>query len=145
MTVLFPSLSFISCMVIAACLTPTDPVISAAIVGKCYPIYGAIEWMSVDEMSYCRVVGNGKYAIEHVPDHLRHIISAESAANDGLAYPFLSISIYLTIEATKGEAFKNWLLVGCLCKFFRLDPMYPGVGLPDRLQTKWSLAPCSAQ
>ena len=43
MTVLFPSLSFISCMVIAACLTPTDPVISAAIVGKCYPIYGAVE------------------------------------------------------------------------------------------------------
>jgi NhaP-type Na+/H+ or K+/H+ antiporter len=36
MLVLFPSLSFISCLVIAACLTPTDPVISAAIVGKCF-------------------------------------------------------------------------------------------------------------
>lgn len=33
---LFPSLSFISCLAISACLTPTDPVISAAIVGKCF-------------------------------------------------------------------------------------------------------------
>lgn len=90
MLLLFPSLSFVSCLVIAACLTPTDPVISAAI------------------------VGNGKYAQQHVPAHLRHVISAESAANDGLAYPFLSLSVYLTIEATKGEAFKKWILVGCL-------------------------------
>lgn len=90
MLLLFPSLSFVSCLVIAACLTPTDPVISAAI------------------------VGNGKYAQKHVPTHLRHVISAESAANDGLAYPFLSLALYLTIEATKGEAFKKWILVGCL-------------------------------
>ena len=31
--VVFPNLNFISSMVIAACLTPTDPIISAAIVG----------------------------------------------------------------------------------------------------------------
>ena len=68
-------------------------------------------------MCSSRAAGNGKYALEHVPDHLRHVISAESAANDGLAYPFLSLSVYLTIEATKGEAFKKWLLVGCLCTF----------------------------
>lgn len=67
-------------------------------------------------MHYLPAVGNGKYAIEHVPDSLRHIISAEAAANDGLAYPFLSMTIYLTVEATKGEAFKKWFLVGCLCK-----------------------------
>jgi NhaP-type Na+/H+ or K+/H+ antiporter len=30
---LFPQLNFISCLAIAACLTPTDPIISAAIVG----------------------------------------------------------------------------------------------------------------
>ena len=36
----------------------------------------------------------GQYAKVHVPEGLRYIISAESAANDGLAYPFLSISIY---------------------------------------------------
>jgi hypothetical protein len=31
---LFPSLSIVSCLAIAACLTPTDPIIAAAIVGK---------------------------------------------------------------------------------------------------------------
>ena len=34
MLLLFPSLSFISCLAISACLTPTDPVISAAIIGE---------------------------------------------------------------------------------------------------------------
>ena len=80
--------------------------------------------------------GNGKYALEHVPAHLRHIISAESAANDGLAYPFLSLSIYLTIEATKGEAFKKWLLVGCLCKLFGFRffaPSYQTRSFPDQV------------
>ena len=61
------------------------------------------------------VIG-GKYAHQHVPVNLRRIIAAESAANDGLAYPFLSISIYLTIEATKRAAFAKWFLVGWLCK-----------------------------
>ncbi|KAJ8703235.1 hypothetical protein PTI98_001874 [Pleurotus ostreatus] len=89
MNVIFPHLDFISCLVIAACLTPTDPVICASIVG-------------------------GKYAMEHVPKELRHILAAESAANDGLAYPFLSISIYLTVEVSRGVAFGKWFAVGWL-------------------------------
>ncbi|KAJ8703233.1 hypothetical protein PTI98_001873 [Pleurotus ostreatus] len=89
MDALFPHLDFISCLVIAACLTPTDPVICATIVG-------------------------GKYAVKHVPVNLRRILAAESAANDGLAYPFLSISIYLTIEASRGAAFSKWFVVGWL-------------------------------
>ncbi|KAI0949305.1 hypothetical protein AcW1_008956 [Taiwanofungus camphoratus] len=86
---LFPKFDYISALVIAACLTPTDPIISAAIVG-------------------------GKFALRHVPANLRHIISAESAANDGLAYPFLSISIYLTVESSRREAVGKWFLVGWL-------------------------------
>ncbi|KAJ7628003.1 Sodium/hydrogen exchanger family-domain-containing protein [Mycena polygramma] len=86
---LFPHLAFISCLAIAACLTPTDPIICATIVG-------------------------GKYALKHVPRNLRLIISAESAANDGLAYPFLSISIYLTVEASRRVAIGKWFLVGWL-------------------------------
>ncbi|KAL4255079.1 Na(+)/H(+) exchanger family protein [Pleurotus pulmonarius] len=89
MNVIFPHLDFISCLVIAACLTPTDPVICASIVG-------------------------GKYAMEHVPEELRNIVAAESAANDGLAYPFLSISIYLTVEVSRGVAFGKWFAVGWL-------------------------------
>ncbi|KAJ6571106.1 Sodium/hydrogen exchanger family-domain-containing protein [Mycena capillaripes] len=86
---LFPNLGYISCLAIAACLTPTDPIICATIVG-------------------------GKYALKHVPRNLRLIISAESAANDGLAYPFLSISIYLTVEASRRVAIGKWFLVGWL-------------------------------
>lgn len=86
---LFPQFNFVSCLAIAACLTPTDPIISAAIVG-------------------------GNFAIKNVPMRLRHLLSAESAANDGLAYPFLTIAIYLTVDATKREAIGHWVLVGCL-------------------------------
>ncbi|KAF7371551.1 Na-H-Exchanger domain-containing protein [Mycena venus] len=86
---LFPNLVYISCLAIAACLTPTDPIICATIVG-------------------------GKYAFTHVPRNLRLLISAESAANDGLAYPFLSISIYLTVEASRRVAIGKWFLVGWL-------------------------------
>ncbi|KAI0768839.1 Sodium/hydrogen exchanger family-domain-containing protein [Trametes elegans] len=86
---LFPALNFVSSLVIAACLTPTDPIISAAIVG-------------------------GKFATKHVPLNLRRILAAESAANDGLAYPFLSLSIYLTIENSRRTAIAEWFLVGWL-------------------------------
>ncbi|KAF8813994.1 Sodium/hydrogen exchanger [Phlegmacium glaucopus] len=86
---LFPRLDFISCLTISACLTPTDPIICSAIVG-------------------------GKFAKRHVPVNLRHILSAESAANDGLAYPFLTLGIYLTIESSRGVAITRWLLIGCL-------------------------------
>ncbi|KZP18753.1 Sodium/hydrogen exchanger [Athelia psychrophila] len=86
---LFPQLSFVSALVIAATLTPTDPIVCATIVG-------------------------GKYAIANVHEDMRHILSAESAANDGLAYPFLSIAIYLLTEPTTSSAFGKWFLVGWL-------------------------------
>ncbi|KAG1737660.1 Sodium/hydrogen exchanger [Suillus lakei] len=87
--VLFPKLDYISALCIAACLTPTDPVTCAAIT-------------------------RGKFAIKHVPEDIRHILLAEAAANDGLAYPFLSISIYLTIETSVKTAIGKWFLVGWL-------------------------------
>jgi hypothetical protein len=68
----------------------------------------------------CFCFTGGKFAIKHVPVKIRHILSAESAANDGLAYPFLSISIYLTVEASVKSAIGKWFLVGwlCLCRWF---------------------------
>ncbi|KAF8996491.1 Sodium/hydrogen exchanger family-domain-containing protein [Cyathus striatus] len=52
-------------------LTPTDPILAAAVVG-------------------------GKWADKHVPAHLRHLLAAESGCNDGAAFPFLFIALYLT-------------------------------------------------
>lgn len=86
---LFPQLNYISSLCIAACLTPTDPVTCAAIT-------------------------RGKFATKHVPVNIRRILSAESAANDGLAYPFLAISIYLTVETSVRTALGKWFLVGWL-------------------------------
>ncbi|EIN12055.1 hypothetical protein PUNSTDRAFT_62304 [Punctularia strigosozonata HHB-11173 SS5] len=94
---LMPHLSYISCLAISACLTPTDPIICAAIVGE-------------QDSNIIR----GKFAVKHVPQNLRRILSAESAANDGLAYPFISISLYLTLETSRAVAIEKWILVGWL-------------------------------
>lgn len=88
---LFPQLTYVSALAISACLTPTDPVLASTIVG-------------------------GKFASTHVPLHVRQLLSAESAANDGLAYPFLSLSVYLTLESSVSTAFEKFFLVGVLCK-----------------------------
>lgn len=86
-----PNLNFLSSLAVAACLTPTDPILAAAIIG-------------------------GKYADKHVPAHLRHLLAAESASNDGAAYPFLFFALYLTLDNTTGEAMKDWFLVLWLCE-----------------------------
>ncbi|KAF8161053.1 Sodium/hydrogen exchanger [Crassisporium funariophilum] len=93
LNVLFPRLDFTSCLAVSACLTPTDPIICAAIVG-------------------------GKFAQRHVPVNLRQLLSAESAANDGLAYPFLSLALYLTLDASREAAFTHWILIGWLYQVF---------------------------
>ncbi|KAL5485191.1 hypothetical protein ACEPAI_7833 [Sanghuangporus weigelae] len=86
---LFPALNFVSSLVIAACLTPTDPVLAVAIIG-------------------------GRFARKHIPVHLSHLLIAESASNDDLAYPFLSISIYFATESSTRVAFGKFFLIGCL-------------------------------
>ncbi|TFK75275.1 Sodium/hydrogen exchanger [Pluteus cervinus] len=86
---LLPQLDWPSCLTIAACLTPTDPVICSSIVG-------------------------GKFATENVPRRIRHILSAESAANDGLAFPFLTISMSLVLGELPRKAFIHWLWMGWL-------------------------------
>ncbi|KAJ5643146.1 Cation/H+ exchanger [Penicillium longicatenatum] len=65
-----PNFKFLHALIVAACVTPTDPVLSNSIV-------------------------KGKFADKHVPRPLQRIIVAESGANDGLGYPFLFFGIYL--------------------------------------------------
>ncbi|KAI0033791.1 Sodium/hydrogen exchanger family-domain-containing protein [Vararia minispora EC-137] len=87
--VLFPKLDYVSGLLVSACLTPTDPIVCAAILG-------------------------GNFAVKHVPLNLRRLLAAESATNDSLAYPFLSISAYLLTEPTRSIAFEKWFVVGWL-------------------------------
>jgi sodium/hydrogen antiporter len=66
---LFP-LNFLESLTVAACVTATDPVLASSVVGK------------------------GKFA-KRVPKHLRDLLSAESGCNDGMAFPFVYLALYL--------------------------------------------------
>ncbi|KAF8831564.1 hypothetical protein HHX47_DHR1000808 [Lentinula edodes] len=88
---LIPNLNFLSSLAVAACLTPTDPILAAAVVG-------------------------GKYADKHVPAHIRHLLAAESGCNDGAAFPFLYIALYLVLDQTTGSAIRDWFLLLWLCE-----------------------------
>lgn len=79
---LVPTLRWIEALVLAACVTATDPVLASAVVGK------------------------GKFA-QRVPGHLRNLLSAESGSNDGMAFPFayLALSCILHEGHTRTIAF----------------------------------------
>lgn len=70
-------------MVIAACVTPTDPVLSNSVV-------------------------KGRFAEKHVPPRLRYLLSAESGVNDGMGLPFLLLGLYLIREPSVGVAIAKW-------------------------------------
>ncbi|EPE09008.1 na(+) h(+) antiporter 2 [Ophiostoma piceae UAMH 11346] len=67
---MIPPLNWLESLVIAACVTATDPVLASSVVGK------------------------GKFA-KRVPKHLRDLLSAESGCNDGMAFPFIYLALYL--------------------------------------------------
>ncbi|WP_051039202.1 cation:proton antiporter domain-containing protein [Nostoc sp. PCC 7524] len=75
---------FWQAMLVGATVTPTDPIVATAIV-------------------------TGVIAEEHLPNRLRHIVSAESGANDGLAYPFVLLSI-LMLKRTPTDALSHWFI-----------------------------------
>lgn len=63
-------LTWLESLIVAACVTATDPVLASSVVGK------------------------GKFA-KRVPKHLRDLLSAESGCNDGMAFPFIYLSLYI--------------------------------------------------
>ncbi|RDA84004.1 hypothetical protein CP532_3148 [Ophiocordyceps camponoti-leonardi (nom. inval.)] len=75
---MIPALDWLDSLVVAACVTATDPVLASSVVGK------------------------GKFA-KRVPKHLRDLLSAESGCNDGMAFPFIYLSLYL-IQYDKNAA-----------------------------------------
>ncbi|KAL1923417.1 uncharacterized protein VTP21DRAFT_8397 [Calcarisporiella thermophila] len=79
---LIPNLDLIEALAISSCITPTDPILANSIV-------------------------KGKFADEHVPPHVRNILSAESGANDGFALPLLFLTVYLK-RYPAGEAIAKW-------------------------------------
>ncbi len=51
-----------------------------------------------------------------MPAHIRHLLAAESGCNDGAAFPFLYISLYLIIDSGIHVAVRDWFLLLWLCK-----------------------------
>lgn len=87
---LIPHFDFPAALLVAACVTATDPVLAAAVVGK------------------------GKFA-ERVPGHLRNLLTAESGCNDGMAFPFIYLSLNLVIHhGHGGEIVKDWICLTIL-------------------------------
>lgn len=56
--------------IIAACITPTDPVLAHSVI-------------------------KGKFAERYIPTRLRNLLAIESAANDGLGFPFMMLPIWI--------------------------------------------------
>lgn len=72
----FPESPLEYSMIIAACLTPTDPVLSSTIL-------------------------KGKFANKYVPVHLRKLLTFESGANDGIGLSILNVPIYMLLYRRK--------------------------------------------
>ncbi len=83
MAYLILGLPFFVALLIGAVITPTDPVVSSTIVV-------------------------GEVAEKNLPADIRHTLSAESGANDGLAYPFVFLPILLLAHPPE-EALLHWL------------------------------------
>lgn len=105
-----PKVTFLAALVIASCVTCTDPILSQAI-------------------------AKGPFADKFVARPLREIISSEAGANDGFGFPFLMLAVFLIRHADlpglktraeeagashgegvgrlgggPGEALKNWFV-----------------------------------
>lgn len=85
-----PPLTWLESLICSACVTATDPVLASSVVGK------------------------GKFA-KRVPKHLRDLLSAESGCNDGMAFPFIYLSLYiLTYQPNTNEVALHWICVTLL-------------------------------
>lgn len=98
-------LPWLESLIIAACITPTDPVLAHSVI-------------------------KGKFAERYIPTRLRNLLAVESGANDGLGFPFMMLPIWLILKReSPGSALLHWALhtwvweifgsivVGCICGF----------------------------
>ncbi|OTB00744.1 hypothetical protein M426DRAFT_65208 [Hypoxylon sp. CI-4A] len=129
-----PKISLLATMVIGACVTSTDPILSQA-------------------------VAKGPFADKYVSRPLREIISAEAGANDGFASPFLMLAVNLLrltenrqatlVERSRGVgedtkdvgiALGNWV-IETLIYIVLLATVYGAVvGFCARVGVKFSLS-----
>ncbi|WP_041231418.1 cation:proton antiporter [Deinococcus peraridilitoris] len=83
LTYLLLDVPILLALLIGAVITPTDPVVASSLV-------------------------SGEAAKDTLPDDDRHLLSAESGINDGLAYLLVLLPILLLLNST-GTALEHWL------------------------------------
>ena len=81
--------SWATALTIAACLTPTDPVLAASI------------------------LSNSQFS-KRVPKRLKYMLSAESGCNDGISFPFLYVGLFALINENAAGAVREWVLITIL-------------------------------
>jgi NhaP-type Na+/H+ or K+/H+ antiporter len=81
--IVFLGLDWKLALLAGAVVTPTDPIVASSII-------------------------TGKAAEKYLPARLRNLLSTESAANDGLAYPIVLLSYYL-LAPPKDPIWIHWL------------------------------------
>ena len=83
------NLDWPTALLIAACLTPTDPVLAAS------------------------VLSNSKFS-SRVPNRIKSLLSCESGCNDGVSFPFLYVGVSLLTRSSALGAVKKWVLITML-------------------------------
>lgn len=81
--------TFPTALTISACLTPTDPILAASI-------------LSHSLFSH------------RIPTRMRSILAAESGCNDGSAFPYLYIGLFILTSKSSAEALQRWILTTIL-------------------------------
>lgn len=80
---------FPTALVVAACLTPTDPVLASSI------------------------LSNSQFS-SRVPKRIKDMLSAESGCNDGISFPFLFFGLSILTKGSAGASIKEWILITLL-------------------------------
>lgn len=94
-----PKMKFIPALIIASCVTSTDPVLSQA-------------------------VAKGPFSDKYVARPLREIISAEAGANDGFASPFFMLGVSLIFQYAKvGRAAASIWNVGDVMRYWVVEAL----------------------
>lgn len=75
--------TWVNAMIVAACLTPTDPVLSSS------------------------VIAETKFS-QRIPKRIRNLLTAESSCNDGTAFPFLYAALYASLAGSAAEGTRKW-------------------------------------
>lgn len=87
---LMPHLRWLESLIIAGCVTATDPVLASAVL-------------------------SGPGFAQRLPKRLVHILSAESASNDGMALPFVMLPVYILLhEHHAPEIAKDFIVLTIL-------------------------------